>query len=56
MPDLYIGSDGKEISYEELVCKCGSKANQMYDEADTLLLCDCGEIYFHKIWDLDEGN
>lgn len=51
MLEFYIGSDGKEVSYDELVCKCGNKADQMYDEADTALRCGCGEVFYHNIWD-----
>ena len=52
-PHFYVLPDGEtEVEYNELICpKCGTKADEMYDEADTQLICSCGNRFLHNIWD-----
>jgi hypothetical protein len=53
-PSFYLMPDGTEVVYEELICpNCGTKADDMYDEADTQLVCNCNEQFLHIIWDMD---
>jgi hypothetical protein len=53
-PSFYLLPDGTEVVYEELVCPtCGTKADDMDDEADTQLICRCNQKFLHIIWDID---
>lgn len=55
MSDFFLKRDGTEIHYDDLICECGTKADDMDDsEAHTLLSCVCGQIYLHIIWELDK--
>jgi hypothetical protein len=54
-PQFYLMPNGEEVEYNELVCpKCGTKADDMYDECDTELICSCNTIFLHNIWDSHE--
>ena len=47
---IYIMPDGKtEVEYNKLICPdCGTKAAEMYDEADTQLICECNNRFLLK--------
>lgn len=54
-PTFYLSPNNKEIEFRNLVChKCGTKGEDMYDEADTQLICRCNERFLQVIWD-EEG-
>ncbi|MBG9732303.1 hypothetical protein ABD87_23040 [Lysinibacillus sphaericus] len=54
-PTFYLLQNNEEIEYRDLKCpKCGTKAEDMYDEADTQLICKCNKRYLQVIWD-EEG-
>ena len=51
-PDFYIYPDGTEVEIQDLICpSCGKKADEMDEEADTVLWCPCGERFYHVIWE-----
>lgn len=54
-PTFYLLPNNEEIEYRKLVCpNCGTKAEDMYDENDTQLICKCNVRFLHVIWD-EEG-
>lgn len=46
--------DGTEIEFDDFTCsKCTTKAEDMSEEANTVLICPCGERFYINIWDDD---